>query len=697
MKQNSSFFLCCFIALFVSIHADAADPYCKNLGFELGNFTSWVGYTWLYSTSDPEINTSKTAGLVNRRHTIMADTTAYDDNTGGYLKKIPSGYRYSARLGDEIITSDTNPRCWQQSLRYTMTIDSANALLVMKFACVLQYANDHSETMEPRFRVSLFDQNGDTIPDCANYDVYSSSSDVDGFQSYTPSGSTDPVQWRDWTTVGANLLKYIGETVTIEFMAADCTGRYHFGYAYFVAACHPMSIAVKFCAGDSSAILTAPEGFATYNWTDGSGSIVGDSQKLEVINPIEGKIYSCQMISATGCEVTLQATIVRYELKANFGSYMLDCASNRVQIADSSSTTHGTLLYNWDFGDGIISSERNPQVTFSTSGMHPVSLELTNPPSECAVNLSRVIESFSPPLVGVEGDSTYCPSGTAILKAYGAYRYLWSNGSIIDSVEVKAPGGRYWMLGHSSTGCFSDTTFINVGEEPDWEFRIDGDTAFCMGESSILLASGAVNYQWVTGEITDSIRVTSSGEYVVVGANKRGCEKTKSLGVVAYSLPNVAFTLSSTSVDTRHNQLGGSVSSTSDANYVWDMGDGLTETGSSIQHTYTIDNSTFEYSIGLLATSEFGCVDSSSKTIDVIPFIPNVFSPNGDGINDVFMKFVDLQVFDRNGILLFKGNEGWDGTYHGRPADADTYFYAIRYDEKYPQKQVFKGFITLVR
>ena len=90
----------------------AQESYCKNLNFELGNFTNWVGDTWLYSTEVPTINTSKVAGIINRRQTIITDTTAYDANTGNALRKVPSGYRYSARLGDEIISSDSNPRCW---------------------------------------------------------------------------------------------------------------------------------------------------------------------------------------------------------------------------------------------------------------------------------------------------------------------------------------------------------------------------------------------------------------------------------------------------------------------------------------------------------------------------------------------------------------------------------------------------------
>ena len=101
----------------------------KNLDFKMGNFTNWVGYTWRYSLLVPSINTNPAPGIVQRRQTIMSDTSAYDKNTGYSLRKIPKGYLYSARIGDEIINTDGSPRCWQQSLRYTMKIDSSNALL----------------------------------------------------------------------------------------------------------------------------------------------------------------------------------------------------------------------------------------------------------------------------------------------------------------------------------------------------------------------------------------------------------------------------------------------------------------------------------------------------------------------------------------------------------------------------------------
>ena len=191
--------------------------------------------------------------------------------------------------------------------------------------------------------------------------------------------------------------------------------------------------------------------------------------------------------------------------------------------------------------------------------------------------------------------------------------------------------------------------------------------------------------------------MTTPGVYSVSGANSRGCKKSKTINVVEYPFPKVDFTTSGSPLDSRHNQLTCKIPAQSDVQYFWDMGDLSTETGSAIQHTYNISNSISEYIVSLTATSKYGCSKGASKTIDVVPFIPNVFSPNGDGINDIFMPQIDLQVFDRSGIVLYKGNAGWDGTYNGRLVDPDTYFYLIRYTDRNQQGQTKKGYITLVR
>jgi gliding motility-associated-like protein len=628
----------------------------------------------------------------------MSDTSEYDYNTGYALRKIPKGYLYSARLGDEIKNSDSNPRCWEQSLRYTIKIDSSNALLIFRFALVLQYAADHNAVNEPRFKLTLFDSKGNVLPDCSNYDVYSSNKNIKGFKTYTPAGAKDPVEWRDWTTVGANLMKYYGQTITIEFMSADCSYQYHYGYAYFVAECQPLYIKVKYCASDLEANLIAPPGFEKYRWTNSNGNLLDTLQTLRLKVPNQNASYNCTMTSATGCVVGLQSSVVKYTPHVDFSSLMLDCNSNTVQLLNLSTTNHGSLQYNWYFENENGSFLRDPMYTFSTSGMHKVTLILINPPSACSDTLTKDIESFSPPLVGITGDSIFCPKSSTFIKAYGATDYTWSTGSKKDSVEIGEPGGTYWLLGRSSTGCVSDTIYKTVTEEPDWQFLLKGDTTICGSGNIVLSASGAMSYLWNNGSTDDSVVVYSAGKFTVSGANSRGCIKTGSFNVSLYNLPNTDFSISPDVIDRKNNTVTCSIPVQSDVKYSWTMGDGSSYGSvSTFWHDYNISNDSLFYLITLIAKDLHNCKDTASKYVDVVPFIPNVFTPDGDGVNDIFMSGFDLEIVDRNGMKIYKGNEGWDGRKNGRNAEPDTYFYLIYYKNSREITCARKGYVTLLR
>lgn len=696
--------LVCCIIINSEVLFCADPPEKKNLGFEKGDFTNWVGYEWRNSTDITSINTSPARVNIPtpRRHVIITDQSAYDANTGGKLKKIPQGYSYSARLGDEIDNfADTKPRCWDQSLQYTMTVDSSNALLIIKFACVLQFAGDHTALMEPRFRLTLNDENGNLLPDCANYDVYASNGNVAGFQSYTPAGFKDPVKWRDWTTVGTDLTKYIGQKITIEFMSADCTGQFHFGYAYFVVDCMPMQITVNFCKNDVNAILSAPNGFSIYKWTDEKGNVAGSEQNLLIKDPKEGEKYYCSLKSETGCTIdSLFAVIKRYEPQAVFSSKMIDCFSNKVQMINNSVTNSGALDYLWNFGDNITSAEKNPLYIFKTSGLHEVGLIVYNPPSGCTDTIIKQVESFSPPLIGFSGDTTYCPGYETNLTAFGAYNYLWSSGETVKTVSYGKPDdGKHWLLGYSTPeeGCVSDTIHFSISEEPDWPFSITGDSILCEGSKLSLTANGAVKYLWNTGENGNSIIVNSGGNYIVSGQNARGCIKNEEIKVISIQPPQINFSLSVNSVDIRHNEVECVANSTDSLIFQWDMGDGTITKGARFIHYYNIPHELITYNVIVSSTNRFGCASVKTAGITVDLYVPNVFTPNNDNVNDLFMPGYNLTIVDRLGILIYSGNEGWDGIYRGKKMDTDTYFYRIDYLDAESQARIKKGFVTLVR
>ncbi|MCL2097272.1 MAG: gliding motility-associated C-terminal domain-containing protein [Bacteroidales bacterium] len=94
---------------------------------------------------------------------------------------------------------------------------------------------------------------------------------------------------------------------------------------------------------------------------------------------------------------------------------------------------------------------------------------------------------------------------------------------------------------------------------------------------------------------------------------------------------------------------------------------------------------------------EHGCSVVQPYSIYGNLFVPIVFSPNNDGVNDHFMKGEKVIIFDRTGIKIFEGNDGWDGTYKGKDAPVDTYFYILFYLNSEGGESKQTGSITIVR
>ncbi len=197
--------------------------------------------------------------------------------------------------------------------------------------------------------------------------------------------------------------------------------------------------------------------------------------------------------------------------------------------------------------------------------------------------------------------------------------------------------------------------------------------------------------------VLSNASLAMTGIYTVTVTDALGQTATISTTVIVNPAPNVDFVLSSSNIDNRHNSIVYSIPPEKGVTYLWDFGDGTTDTQSALTHYYTITGTTSGFVTQLTATDSIGCSSTSSRTVEVTPFIPTIFTPNGDGVNDVFMTGYDLQIFDRNGTILYKGASGWNGMYGNKRMDNDTYFYLLYYTDKNHKTQTQKGYVTLKR
>jgi gliding motility-associated-like protein len=141
----------------------------------------------------------------------------------------------------------------------------------------------------------------------------------------------------------------------------------------------------------------------------------------------------------------------------------------------------------------------------------------------------------------------------------------------------------------------------------------------------------------------------------------------------------------------------------------WTFGAGTGSSDLNPVHTYP---DTGSYLVTLFVQNIYGCTDTVSQIVEIIPvfsvFVPNAFTPNGDGINDIFtlegMGIVELtlNIFNRWGENIYTSNgfgKGWDGTVqkNNQQAQQDVYVYDAHIIDVFGRPHHRYGRVTLVR
>lgn len=233
------------------------------------------------------------------------------------------------------------------------------------------------------------------------------------------------------------------------------------------------------------------------------------------------------------------------------------------------------------------------------------------------------------------------------------------------------------------------------------------DTVFCAGDTidlEVVNCLGLPEISWNVGELSGTNRLYIETDpnlqstdiiYVNIQSSVNNCAATAYLQPI-YVLPiaNVSFEIISGStflgdvIDFQNTSTGISLS---ESNWIWDLGDGNTATSINAEHSY---NSIGYFEVCLSTAEGVQCTNEYCKIIPVIPNsvnVPNVFSPNGDGINDLFYLFfdwaelVELEISNRWGNILANvnitdSNGGWNGKDQktGENVPDGIYFYSYR-------------------
>lgn len=288
------------------------------------------------------------------------------------------------------------------------------------------------------------------------------------------------------------------------------------------------------------------------------------------------------------------------------------------------------------------------------------------------------------PTVNIGPDIIFCDKDSVQLNAQNAGNsILWNTGQTTQTIYAKT-NGQYLVTVTTQDGCFiSDTLLATVKPLP--QIELGNDTALCSYESLLLDASFPNTfYQWNNGSTAPSITISNPGKYSVI-ADLDGCIVEDSILVTQkVAALAIATTLDPEIVEGSIARLFAKLDN-ANAQYQWSPAEYLNNANISNPLATPIQSITYH----LLTSSVDGCIAEDTIHIKVIPElkIPNVFSPNGDGINDTWnIPFsnlytkAELQIFNRFGQLIFKltgFNKPWDGTYQGNLLPVGTYYYII--------------------
>lgn len=456
----------------------------------------------------------------------------------------------------------------------------------------------------------------------------------------------------------------------------------------------------------------------------------GDGDTSSTPNPQHaystGGDYTISLVTlrpgASGCESYDSSTTIIHIVQHPVAAFSVNipCVGDTSFFTDSTTNPGGTTLssWSWKFGDGDSASLQNPFHQYSFPGWYNVTL-FTTTDVGCFDSVIVPVYVYPPALAQAGTDTSVCPGTAAHLAASGGVTYAWSPATATTQDSASAtdafpPGSTYFVVEVIDTnGCHGvDSVFVSVFPSA---LEAGPDLSICPGSFALLEGSGGKIYSWSpvsslssgTGQSVIA-KPLQSTYYQLEGPNIYGCPEKDTLFVFVFPSPEGAFTADPDSGPrplpvSFTNQTSGATE------YFWDFGDGQTSKEENPEHFYHDFGS---FTVTLISKGPNGCPDTVLYQFIVTDnshriLIPNVFTPNGDGVNDFFLleyagfKTLEGEIYNRWGKHLATIdflNESWNGkNKEGQEMETGVYFYLLKghgYDGDFYE---YRGFVELLK
>jgi gliding motility-associated-like protein len=426
------------------------------------------------------------------------------------------------------------------------------------------------------------------------------------------------------------------------------------------------------CEGELLTLdITNPN--STYTWQDGSAST---HLTIDQAGVYWGEVTNfCGSFSDT-IEVFYNPLPI-----INLGNDTVLCQGENITL--NSFTAGGNYLWQ--------NSSTNATFNVTQQG----SYRLTTTVNDCSSSDTINVEFDQVPVL-LGSDTSLCPGESIDISLFNQNTlYLWQDNTT-DSIHFIDQAGLYWVNAVNQCGVFKDS--IQVVSHPNPVVKLGLDTLLCMGDSiSLDVTQPNYTYVWQDGSTDSRFTILQAGTYYV-DVSSKGCSSSDNVNVSAVA--PISLDLGSDTLLCFSEELTLNVTQPNSI-YLWQ--DGAT------QSYYTINDSGLYH---VLVTNVCGVlmdsIDVTQKDCESKIIMPTIFTPNGDGKNDLFLPVFSnsilsyqLKVYNRWGQEIFTSDQishGWNGTINsGTTVPRGTYFWLVHITNNNGFNETLKGHVSLLR
>jgi gliding motility-associated-like protein len=417
------------------------------------------------------------------------------------------------------------------------------------------------------------------------------------------------------------------------------------------------------CLGLATTFTNTSAAGNTYSWNFGDAG-TSALQAPAHTYATAGTFNAALVVTAPGgCSNTVTVPVLVYASPEADFTHSSVCVSGASVFTDISTVPNPEvlILWAWDFGDGSTAGIESPAHTYASAGTYTVQM-IAATDKQCSDTMTHLVIVYPLPAVAFTGDS----------------------------------------LKHCAPWCvnFTDASTVAVGNISQWTWNF-GDGSPAVGQTTFAVE----NHCYINpGTYSVSLSITTD----------KGCVSNlvKPSYITTWPNPEAAFT-SSEPATIMQPGISFTDQSSNPVTWNWQFGDGdsLGLLTANPSHNYPSEDSG-TYQVRLIISNIYGCTDTAYHPVRVGPVFnfnaPNCYTPNADGINDLFFGYgvgiskYSLIIFDRWGNLIFQTADlytGWDGTVQGTGVvcQEDTYVWKVVLTDCFYKPHTYIGRVSLIR